>query len=125
VAAAAIVCAALVALGRFERSDWVDGELDGMADALALVGPLDSPSLSGYRVRADFDCLAYRRGANALALEVCVDGGGRVVETIDRRRPERRIHSLRADPAASDLHVDRGEVDRLLIRMGAEAAAGG
>jgi hypothetical protein len=86
---------------------------------LALIGPLDSASLSGYRELPVFDCLVYRRGANPYALEACVDADGRVVETIDRRRFDRRIHSLRDNPAASRVVVDRELVDRLLARLGA------
>lgn len=85
----------------------------------ALVGPLDSPTLSGYRILLDFECLVYRRGDNPYALELCIDPEGRVIETIDRRRFDRRVAGLRDDPAASALRVDRALVDRLLRRMGA------
>ena len=85
----------------------------------ALIGPLDSPTLSGFRVLPGLDCLVYRRGRNPFALELCVDPQGRVVETIDRRRYDRTISSLRYDPSASTLRVDRREVDRLLRKMGA------
>lgn len=85
-----------------------------------LVGPLDSPALSGFRVFPAFDCLTYRRGNNVFALELCVDSTGRVVEAIDRRSYDRRIWSLRFDPSASTVRVNRAEVDRLLRKMGAE-----
>ena len=114
-----VLLVAVVPLGRYERSMWVDAEVDGMKRTLALIGPLDSPSLSGYRVLPNFDCLVYRRGDNLFAFEACVDADGRVVETIDRRRFERSIHSLRAEPTASRVRVDRALVDRLLRRMGA------
>jgi hypothetical protein len=115
----AAAVAVLVAVGRWERGRDVRDEEDGMGQVAALVGPLGGPGLSGYRVSAPADCLTYRRGANALALELCVDQAGRVVETIDRRQRDRRIASLRYDPDASSLRVDRTEVDRLLRRMGA------
>ena len=114
-----LVLVGLVLLGRWEGDRRAESATHGMAETLALIGPLDSPDLSGYRVLSGFDCLVYRRGANRFALELCVDDSGRVVETIDRRRPERRIDSLRDDPTASRLRVDRGTVDRLLRRMGA------
>jgi hypothetical protein len=117
---ALVVLAALVPLGRWEGKRHADTEVRGMGETLALIGPLDSPTLSGYRVLPEFDCLVYRRGSNPFALEVCVDREGRVVETIDRWSFERRIHSLREDPDASTLHVDRTLVVRLLRRMGAE-----
>jgi hypothetical protein len=118
-AAAAVLLAALVPLGRWEGERRANAEVDGMTETLAAIGPVNSPSLSGYRVLSEFDCLVYRRGDNPFALELCVDPEGRVVETIDRRRFERRIDSLRDDPSASTLRVDRALVDRLLRRMGA------
>lgn len=118
VALATLVAAALVAGGRSERESWAESQMRGMGATLELIGPLDSPSLSGYRVLPAFDCLVYRRGQNPFALEACIDAGGRVVETIDRRRVDRRIDSLRSRPQASTLRVDRGLVDRLLQRMG-------
>jgi hypothetical protein len=118
-AAAVVVLAALVALGRWERSRNADEQVRGMERVLALVGPLDQRALSGYRREPGFDCLVYRRGGNQFALELCVDGRGRIIEAIDRRRDDRRIYSLRSDPSASTARADRGEVDRLLRKMGA------
>jgi hypothetical protein len=119
VAVALVALAALVPLGRWEARRHADAEMRGMSETLGLIGPLDSPTLSGYRVLPAFDCLVYRRGSNPFALELCVDREGRVVETIDRRGFEPRIHSLREDRAASTLRVDRTLVDQLLRRMGA------
>jgi hypothetical protein len=109
--------AVLVLVARWEGRRHDRAEVRGMAVTRALIGPLDSPQLSGYRILPGLDCLVYRRGANPYALELCVDGDGRVVETIDRRRFDRRIHSLREDPGASSLHVDPALVARLLRRM--------
>lgn len=113
------VAAALVVVGRWEASSEATREMDGFRIVQWLIGPLDSRSLSGFRVFPSFDCLAYRRGTNELALELCVDHAGRVVEAIDRRTYDRRIWSLRFDPAASTVRVDRAEVQRLLRKMGA------
>lgn len=115
----AVVLAALVGIGRWEGSRAAAAQVRGMERVRALIGPLDSPSLSGYRVQPGFDCLVYRRGSNPYALELCVDPQGRVVETIDRRRFHRVISDLHYDPSASTLRVDRAEVDRLLRKMGA------
>lgn len=113
------VAAALVAVGRTEASSEAQREMNGFRIVQRLIGPLDSPGLSGFRVFPAFDCLTYRRAANVFALELCVDRAGRVVEAIDRRSFDRRIWSLRFDPSASTDLVDRGEVDRLLRKMGA------
>ncbi len=108
----------LVALGRWERERRADEEAEGMRRVVLAVGPLDSPDLAGFRYFRHFQCLAYRRPGHPLALELCVDPAGRVVEAIDRRGGELAIWSLRDDPTASNVRVDRSEVDRLLLRMG-------
>lgn len=115
----AVVLAALVGIGRWEGSRAAVAQVRGMERVRALIRPLDSPTLSGYRVQPGFDCLVYRRGSNPYALELCVDPQGRVVETIDRRRFHRVISDLHYEPSASTLRVDRAEVDRLLRKMGA------
>ncbi|HUZ81832.1 MAG TPA: hypothetical protein VMU73_06265 [Gaiellaceae bacterium] len=114
-----VLAAALVAVGRWEGSREATREVRGFHIVQRLIGPLDSPSLSGFRVLPGFDCLTYRRGTNVFALELCVDRGGRVVEAIDRRTYDRRIWSLRFDPSASTDRIERAEVDRLLRKMGA------
>lgn len=114
-----VVAAALVALGRWERGTQIRAQVAGLKRIERLVGPLDQAALSGYRVLPQFDCLVYRRGANPYALELCVDRSGRLVEAIDRRTEPRRYSTLRAQPAASPIRLDRAEVDRLLRRMGA------
>lgn len=117
--AVVVVAAGLVALGRWERDREGQREVNGFRIVQRLIGPLDSHSLSGFRVLPAFDCLTYRRGANPLALELCVDRTGRVVEAIDRRSYDRRIWSLRFDPGASTDRVSEREVRRLLRKMGA------
>jgi hypothetical protein len=116
----AVALAALVAVGRFERSHEATREVHGFRIVERLIGRLDSPTLSGYRVLPGFDCLTYRRGGNVFALELCVDRTGRVVEAIDRRSFTRRIWSLTFDPSHSTERVNRAEVDRLLRKMGAQ-----
>ena len=118
-AVAVALVAVLVVVGRLERSHEAHREADGFRIVERLIGPLDSPSLSGYRVQPGFDCLTYRRSGNVYALELCVDRAGRVVEAIDRRTYDRRIWSLAFDPSRSTVRVDRVVVDRLLRKMGA------
>lgn len=114
---AAVVGAAL--LGRWEKSRWVHAQERGQERVLRLVGPLDQRSLAGFRVLPQFDCLVYRRGAELLALELCVDRRGRLIEAIDRRGGARRYYDLESDPGAASIQLDRAEVDRLLRKMGA------
>ena len=112
-----VVLGALVPLGRWERGHAAREENAGMRQTLALVGPLDTPSLSGFRVFFSFDCLTYRRGTNPFALELCFDHAGRLIETIDRRAQMRHISSLRADPTRAAIRVDPAEVAQLLRKM--------
>jgi hypothetical protein len=121
-ALAALATLALLAfVGRWEGRRHARSELAGMRKTLAAVGPLDNRTLSAYRIDIDsrFDCLIYKRGSNRLALELCFDRTGRLVETIDRRSGAPKISSLREDPAASTIRVDWAEVVRLLKRLGA------
>ena len=123
VVALALVAAAAAgaaALGRSERSSWVDAQVRGQERIVRLVGPLDQRSLAGFRVLPQFDYLVYRRGAELLALELCVDRRGMLIEAIDRRGGARRYYDLESDPAAARIRLDRTEVDRLLRKMGAE-----
>lgn len=113
----AVVLVAVIGFGRWERSSEIGTENRGIERVRAVVGPLDQPTLSGYRIHPNFDCLVYRRATNPFALELCADHTGRVVEAIDRRRAQRRIYSLRSDPGAATVRLDRGEVDRLIARM--------
>ena len=116
------VLVVLVLVGRWERDHRADDENRGLREIYGLVGPLDQPSLSAYRVSIGFgfDCLLYRRGGKRFALELCFDRQGRVIEAIDRRGAgDPRIFSLREEPELASLRVDRRIVDRLLHRLGA------
>lgn len=115
--AAFLALVVLVAIGAWERERRADGESAGMRSVLVEVGPLDSQDLRGFRIFANFQCLVYERGRNDFALELCVDGRGRVVEAIDRRDGTTEVWSLRDDPSRSKVVVDRGEVNRLMRRM--------
>jgi hypothetical protein len=114
------VLVGLVLIGRSERSSWAREQVRGQERVVRLVGPLDQRSLIGFRTLPQFDCLVYRRGAELLALELCVDKGGKLVEAIDRRGSERHYYDLESDPGAATIQLDRGEIDRLLKKMGAE-----
>jgi len=116
--AAVVLAVLLVAVGRWERSRRAREQVDGMRTVLTAVGRLDNPTLKSFRVLVSFQCLLYERGGSPVALEVCFDPAGRLVEAIDRRGDEPRIWSLRDDPTRSTIRVDRSEVDRLLEREG-------
>jgi hypothetical protein len=115
--AATLAALTLVGIGRWERSRHSDEQNDGIARVRAEVGELDSNTLVGFRFLARFQCLVYSRGQTEFALELCVDREGRVVEAIDRRSGETEYWSLREDMELADVRVDRGEVERLIVRM--------
>ena len=112
-----VVIVALALVGRWEKHRWVSAQERGQRRVLALVGPLDQHDLAGFRVLPQFDCLVYRRGAELLALELCVDGRGKLIEAIDRRGGARRYYDLESDPGAATIQLNRAEVDRLLKKM--------
>lgn len=118
---AAVALVALVFVGRWEGRRHARNENAGMRRTFEAVGRLDNRTLAAYRIDIDsrFDCLIYRRGSVRLALELCFDRTGRLAETIDRRSGKPRISSLREDPGASTIRVDRAKVVRLLRRLGA------
>jgi len=116
---AVVLLLALIPVGRWERDRHVRHELAGIRRVLAAVGPLDQPSLDAYRVDVSpgMDCLLYKRGSNPFALEFCFDDAGRVIEAIDRRGSSPRISSIREDPSASTIHIDRAKALALIARM--------
>jgi hypothetical protein len=124
VAAGAVVAVAAVALvlvGRWEGRRDDSAQRRGIEAVRRLVGPLDSPSLAGFRVLPQFDCLTYGRSGNPVALELCIDSEGRVVQAIDRRGVHRRFWSLTFQPSAATTRVDPAEVRRLIDRMRADS----
>ncbi len=118
-AAGVLVLAALIPVGRWERSRHAHRELAGIRKVLKAIGPVDQPALDAYRIAVGpgLDCLLYRRGTNPFALEFCFDGAGRVVEAYDRRGSGPKIWSIREDPSASDVRIDRRRLMALIDRL--------
>jgi hypothetical protein len=119
VAALVAVLLLLIPIGRWEARKHVRHELAGIRGVLADIGPFDSPSLDAFRVNTgpNLDCLLYKRGTNPFALEFCWDTAGRVVEGYDRRGSSPKIWSVRDDPSASTIQIDRSRVEALLARL--------
>lgn len=120
--AALVAAIALVALGRFERDDHADEQNAGIERVRETVGELDAPSLEGFRMLQDFQCLIYGSGGRTFALELCADREGRVVEAIDRRDGV-RIWSLREDPELARVRVERARFEEVIGGMCAECRA--
>jgi len=118
-AALLVVLGVLIPVGRWEARRHARSELVGIRSVLAAIGPFDQPSLDAYRknVGPGLDCLLYKRGSNPFALEFCFDPAGRVVEGYDRRGRSPKIWSIREDPSASTINVDRPRLERLIARL--------
>jgi hypothetical protein len=113
-AAVVVALALLVAVGRWEEHHAARNEMTGLRSVLAAIGgDIDSPRLSGYRYGPP-DCLAYYEGKFALALQLCFDSDGRLVQAVDRRPSEPRYYSLEYEPSLSTIRFPRARIDRLL-----------
>jgi hypothetical protein len=116
----AVCCALLVAavlVGGWEGDRFRDEMRAGIASVRAVVGPLDNPALTHYRLQDGLTCLVYGRDGNELALELCFDAAGRAVEAVDRRGADVERWSLRPEPDAASIRVDPAQVDRLRTRL--------
>jgi hypothetical protein len=115
------VALVLVVVGRLERAHHADVQNARIKKVLDAVGPIGNPTLDAYRVRTDFNCLLYKRGAAPYALEICIDHRGRVIEAIDRRQGTPWIGSVREEHGLATNRVSLGEVRRLMTKMGAQS----
>jgi hypothetical protein len=114
VLAALAVLAILVAVGRWEQRHAARKEVAGMRTVLAAVGGnIVSPALSGYRYGPP-DCLAYHDRVMLLALQLCFDSQGRLIEAVDRRPDQPRYYSVEYKPSLSPIRFPRKEIDQLL-----------
>ena len=106
--------AVLVAVGRWEERRAAREQMAGMRTIVnAIGGNIASPKLSGYRLGPP-DCLAYFERPMLLALQLCFDSEGRVVQAVDRRSDEPRYYSLQYKPSLSSIRYPRATIDKLL-----------
>lgn len=107
------------AVGRWEDSRALEGEVALLDAAFALVGrEIDAPSLSGYR-RGARTCLFYDVADIRFGVTLCFDGAGRLVESTDRRGATPQYASILRRPEAAPVTVDPRGLKRLLLREGA------
>lgn len=109
---------ALVGVGRWEATRDIDAQRAGMARAFAAAGAHPIPT--GWRIDP-FRCLFYRSGAVPMAYELCFDGRGYLVETIDRRSGSLVVSTLRWQPSKATLRVSSTALDGVLRQMDAFA----
>ncbi len=106
---------AAIPLGRWERAGAIRAQQQKI-ERIARLAPhgIGPRGLGAFRLSTTFDCLLYRVGPNAYAVELCFDGNGRLIEAIDRRNEASlRIGSLRYDPAAAPIVVPVPRLVRL------------
>lgn len=112
----------LTAYGRWEGRRAVQGELDGMREILALVGPsLERRVPTAYRPAEQLACLIYQTSKlEPFGIELCFARDGRLVETIDRRGSGIHAAGLREQPEASDIRFDVATILAALRRASPE-----
>jgi hypothetical protein len=112
--AVVVAVAALVGVGRWEQHRAADTEMAGMRSVLAAIGGhINSKRLSGFRYGPP-NCLAYHDRTMLLALQLCFDSEGRVIQSVDRRPDQPRYSSLEYEPSLSTIRFPPAEIDRLL-----------
>jgi hypothetical protein len=112
--AVVVVLALLVGVGRWEEHRAARNEMAGMRGVLAAIGgDIDSPRLSGYRYGPP-NCLAYHDKTMLLALQLCFDSEGRLIQSVDRRPDQPRYSSLEYEPSLSTIRFPPARIDRLL-----------
>ena len=122
---ARIVAVVLVLIGRQERVHEETSMLRGIARVRAAIPNLVRPGATDYLQEDGLDCLLYAVGTRPYALELCIDGKGRVVEAIDRRGLTPSFYTVVLDPGLADLlsrgrwfsHRSRSSSDGLIKRQ--------
>jgi O-antigen ligase len=106
-AAAAVILALLVPLGRWQKDRAIARTGRAMKALVMIPGPQLRSHLSGSRISRGVDCLLYAVARDRTAIELCFSADGHLVEAIDRRRGDAvspRFLSYLDEPSASPLH---------------------
>lgn len=117
VLAGVAVLFALVVVGRREARHQRDVQVLGIERVVALVGPIDSPTLTGYRTGPNYWCLDYRRGTIVFALELCFNDSRKMLDASDREGATPVVYSLRLAPKAVTPLLREAATNRALTRM--------
>lgn len=117
VAVAAGGLALLVEVGRSEERRAAEETAREMEALFALVDEdVASRRLTGYRLGPPI-CFSYLIGKDPWAIQLCFDGEGRLVETVDRRGQEDEYASLAYKPELSPIKVSPEEIAAVLRRI--------
>lgn len=120
------VLVGLAFLGRWEQRHNAANQNARMAAVyrLATSDGLLSRRLDAYRLASAFDCLLYAPPGDPKAtsgLELCFDGQGRLVQTIDRRQATPRFASLQEQPSLATVRVPVPQLEHVLVATGVYA----
>lgn len=113
---AVVVAALVVVVGRWERSRERAHNLHGIELVRRLVGDRVSHPFD-YRVSPGLTCLIYPTAASPIALELCVDPYGRIVEAVDRRGAYPAFYSVTSEPAVATLRLDPTAANRWVLAI--------
>jgi hypothetical protein len=113
-----VLAIVIVVVGREERTSERRHDLDGIALVRSLVGRRIGSAVN-YRVSSNLYCLLYSARRRVFALELCVDGQGRIVEAVDRRGTLPTFYSVAAEPTAANERLDLHLVSRLIAKLSA------
>src|SRR5260221_3237811 len=109
---AAAVVEGLIVLGRFEGRRAVATQQRGLLAVRAAVGDrLLHPQQAIYDAGGALECLTYPAAHNLFGLELCFDGSGRLVESVDRRNGE-QISSFRWGPQHTPFTISLKDLRR-------------
>jgi hypothetical protein len=118
VAAACVIVAAVlvVIVGRAELASERRKEIDGIALVRSLVGGKIAKPVN-FRVSPDLYCLIYESGGRPIALELCADRYGRIVEAVDRRGSLPVFYNITFEPQVATEHIDMHFVAQAIARL--------
>ena len=110
VAAACVIVAAVlvVIVGRAELASERRKEIDGIALVRSLVGG---------KIAKPVNCLIYESGGRPIALELCADRYGRIVEAVDRRGSLPVFYNITFEPQVATEHIDMHFVAQAIARL--------
>ena len=114
-----MVAGAFVVVGRLERRHEQDAMLNGIASVRAAIGPsLAKPGPDDYiLLNPGRTCLLWAVGARTYALELCIDGQGRVVEAVDRQWTQPHFYSIIEEPNVARLRISPALFALLVARV--------
>jgi hypothetical protein len=116
--AAVATAGILVLVGRWEEDRAVAEQVSNLRAMRMLAGQLGGPRLTSSRDETTLDCLLYSVGENPVAVQLCYDSAGRLVEAVDRRNREPVYWSIVHSPEEASVTVDSARIARILRKHG-------